>query len=130
MLLSINLFEKHNYVEYMLKIFYKIKIYGRLNVHLIVIRFYIFQLLGITLRADIPFGLDLLDLFWKSLLDRDVDTNTDLSEADILTYKYLKDIEMVRKSLGVIYDNILILSIVSMSCSILLYFSKPSEWPW
>ena len=56
------------------------------------------QLLGITIRADIPFGLDLLPLFWKNLVGVDLDPVTDLQDADILTYNYIKKFEMV--SLG------------------------------
>lgn len=53
------------------------------------------QLLAITIRADIPFGLDLLPVFWKNLVGLDLDPITDLQEADILTYGYIKKFEMV-----------------------------------
>ncbi|KAL3856755.1 hypothetical protein ACJMK2_011476 [Sinanodonta woodiana] len=53
------------------------------------------QLLGITIRADIPLGLDLMPLFWKSLVSVSLDPVTDLQEADYLTYSYIKKIEMV-----------------------------------
>ncbi|XP_053376532.1 probable E3 ubiquitin-protein ligase HECTD4 [Mercenaria mercenaria] len=53
------------------------------------------QLLGITIRADIPIGLDLMASFWKSLVGVSVDTVVDIKEADQLTYSYLKKIEMV-----------------------------------
>ena len=54
------------------------------------------QLLGITIRADIPLGLDLLPVVWKNLVGLDLDPVTDLQEADILTYNYIKKFEMVR----------------------------------
>ncbi|XP_013780547.2 probable E3 ubiquitin-protein ligase HECTD4 [Limulus polyphemus] len=50
------------------------------------------QLLGITMRADIPLPLDLMSCFWKSLLGLPLDPVTDLQQADCLTYKYLKDL--------------------------------------
>ncbi|KAK3084084.1 hypothetical protein FSP39_007865 [Pinctada imbricata] len=53
------------------------------------------QLLGITMRADIPFGLDLLSSLWKVLVGVDLDPVADLKEADLLTYNYIKKIEMV-----------------------------------
>ena len=57
----------------------------------------IFQLLGITIRADIPMGLDLSPSFWKSLVGLELDPVTDIKEADPLTYSYMKKIEMVSK---------------------------------
>jgi len=57
--------------------------------------FVVFQLLAITLRADIPLGIDLLSVFWKNLVGVELDPITDLQEADILTYNYIKKIEMV-----------------------------------
>jgi E3 ubiquitin-protein ligase HECTD4 len=54
-----------------------------------------FQLLGITIRADIPLGLDLLTVAWRTLVGLTPDTCTDLQEADPMTYAYLKKIEMV-----------------------------------
>lgn len=53
------------------------------------------QLLGVTIRADIPIGLDLLGSFWKCLVKTNLDRVMDLQEADILTYNYIKKIEMV-----------------------------------
>ena len=53
------------------------------------------QLLGVTVRADIPLGLDLLPVFWKNLVGLPLDPITDLQEADILTYNYIKKFEMV-----------------------------------
>lgn len=53
------------------------------------------QLLGVTIRADIPIGLDLLGSFWKCLVKANLDQVMDLQEADILTYNYIKKIEMV-----------------------------------
>ncbi|XP_076346000.1 putative E3 ubiquitin-protein ligase HECTD4 isoform X3 [Tachypleus tridentatus] len=50
------------------------------------------QLLGITMRADIPLPLDLMPCFWKSLLGLPLDPLIDLPQADCLTYKYLKDL--------------------------------------
>ena len=58
----------------------------------------LFQLLGITIRADIPIGLDLMSSFWKSLVGVSLDTVVDLKEADQITYNYLKKIEMVRSA--------------------------------
>lgn len=52
-------------------------------------------MLGMTIRADIPFGLDLLSVFWKPLVGVPVDSVTDLKEADSLTYNYIKKLEMV-----------------------------------
>ena len=56
------------------------------------------QLLAVTIRADIPFGLDLLPVFWKSLVGMTLDPVTALQEADRLTYNYIKQFEMVRLS--------------------------------
>ncbi|XP_052243277.1 probable E3 ubiquitin-protein ligase HECTD4 isoform X2 [Dreissena polymorpha] len=53
------------------------------------------QLLGITIRADIPIGLDLMASFWKALVGLPMDSVMDIKEADPLTYSYLKKIEMV-----------------------------------
>jgi hypothetical protein len=47
------------------------------------------------MRADIPYGLDLLPSFWKNLIGCDLDPVTDLQDADITTYYYIKKIEMV-----------------------------------
>uniref|UniRef100_A0A2C9JLI7 HECT domain-containing protein n=5 Tax=Biomphalaria glabrata TaxID=6526 RepID=A0A2C9JLI7_BIOGL len=55
---------------------------------------FIGQLLGITMRADIPLGLDLLSTVWKLLVGLNLDPSTDLQQADALTYKYIKKIEM------------------------------------
>ncbi|GFR88453.1 HECT domain containing E3 ubiquitin protein ligase 4 [Elysia marginata] len=52
------------------------------------------QLLGITIRADIPLGLDLLSTVWKLLVGMNLDPCLDLSEADVVTYKHIKRIEM------------------------------------
>ncbi|OWF52164.1 E3 ubiquitin-protein ligase HECTD4 [Mizuhopecten yessoensis] len=52
------------------------------------------QLLGITMRADIPLGMDLLTCFWKVLVGVNLDPVTDLQEADQITYNYIKKIEM------------------------------------
>ena len=54
-------------------------------------------MLAVTVRADIPFGLDLLQSFWKNLVGIDLDPVTDLQDADILTYTYLKKLEMVSR---------------------------------
>ncbi len=48
------------------------------------------------MRADIPLGLDLLPVFWKNLVGVPLDPITDLQEADIITYNYIKKFEMVR----------------------------------
>lgn len=50
------------------------------------------QLLGVAIRADVPFPLDLLSCFWKSLLGCPLDREEDLREADILTHKLLKNL--------------------------------------
>ncbi|KAK3804042.1 hypothetical protein RRG08_062412 [Elysia crispata] len=52
------------------------------------------QLLGITIRADIPLGLDLLSTVWKLLVGMNLDPCHDLLEADSVTYKHIKKIEM------------------------------------
>ena len=59
---------------------------------------FIGQLLAITVRADIPFGLDLSPVFWKNLVGCDLDPVTDLQDTDILTYNYIKKFEMVSLS--------------------------------
>ncbi|XP_048583049.1 probable E3 ubiquitin-protein ligase HECTD4 isoform X2 [Nematostella vectensis] len=48
------------------------------------------QLLGISLRSDIPLAVDLMPVFWKSLLGRQLDAKEDLRATDILTYNYLR----------------------------------------
>ena len=53
------------------------------------------QLFAVTIRADIPFGLDLLAVFWKNLVGVELDPVTDLQQADIVTYSYIKKFEMV-----------------------------------
>lgn len=55
-------------------------------------------MLGITIRADIPLGLDLLQVFWKNLVGQPLDPITDLQEADILTYNYIKNFEMAESA--------------------------------
>ncbi|GFO01128.1 HECT domain-containing e3 ubiquitin protein ligase 4 [Plakobranchus ocellatus] len=55
---------------------------------------FIGQLLGITIRAGIPLGLDLLSTVWKLLVGMTLDPCLDLQEADAVTYKYIKRIEM------------------------------------
>lgn len=52
-------------------------------------------MLGITIRADIPIGMDLLSCFWKVVVGTSLDLVTDLQDADQLTYNYIKKIEMV-----------------------------------
>lgn len=47
------------------------------------------------MRADIPLGLDMLACVWKLLVGAELDPVTDLKEADLLTYNYIKKIEMV-----------------------------------
>ncbi len=44
-----------------------------------------FQLLGVSIRADMPIALDLLPCFWKSLKGEILDLS-DLREADCITY--------------------------------------------
>uniref|UniRef100_T1J2Q6 HECT domain-containing protein n=1 Tax=Strigamia maritima TaxID=126957 RepID=T1J2Q6_STRMM len=53
------------------------------------------QLLGITIRADIPLPLDLLPCVWKSLLSIPIDSDSDLKEADYLTYNFIKKFSLV-----------------------------------
>lgn len=53
------------------------------------------QLLGIAIRADVPLPLDLLGSFWKGLVDKPLDPEQDLQEADVLTYNYVKKFENV-----------------------------------
>ncbi|XP_055995500.1 probable E3 ubiquitin-protein ligase HECTD4 isoform X2 [Ostrea edulis] len=53
------------------------------------------QMLGITMRADIPLGMDMLSCFWKLIVGTELDPVQDLKEADQLTYNYIKKIEMV-----------------------------------
>ncbi|NWI22304.1 HECD4 ligase, partial [Sula dactylatra] len=53
------------------------------------------QLLGIAIRADVPLPLDLLPSFWKTLVGEPLDPDTDLQEADILTYNYIKKFENI-----------------------------------
>ncbi|XP_014675681.1 PREDICTED: LOW QUALITY PROTEIN: probable E3 ubiquitin-protein ligase HECTD4 [Priapulus caudatus] len=48
------------------------------------------QLLGITVRADIPLALDMLPVFWKAILCCHIDVNAELPEVDLLTDKYCK----------------------------------------
>ena len=62
---------------------------------------YIPQLIAIAIRADIPFGLDLLPLFWKNLVGLKLDPVTDLQEADLSTYNYIKMFEMVSEFIRV-----------------------------
>lgn len=52
-------------------------------------------MLGITIRADIPLGLDFLSTVWKLLVGLTLDPVVDLQQADAVTYKYIKKIEMV-----------------------------------
>lgn len=40
-------------------------------------------------------GLELLPVFWKNLVGLPLDPTTDLQEADIITYNYIKKFEMV-----------------------------------
>ncbi|XP_030623120.1 LOW QUALITY PROTEIN: probable E3 ubiquitin-protein ligase HECTD4 [Chanos chanos] len=55
------------------------------------------QLLGIAIRADVPLPLDLLGSFWKGLVGEPLDPESDLQEADILTYNYIKKFENVKE---------------------------------
>lgn len=48
------------------------------------------QMLGITLRADIPLPLDFLQSTWKSLIGLHLDLTVDLKDADFVTYSYLE----------------------------------------
>uniref|UniRef100_A0A8B9JW99 HECT domain E3 ubiquitin protein ligase 4 n=1 Tax=Astyanax mexicanus TaxID=7994 RepID=A0A8B9JW99_ASTMX len=53
------------------------------------------QLLGIAIRADVPLPLDLLGSFWKGLVGDVLDVDSDLQEADLLTFNYIKKFESV-----------------------------------
>ena len=53
-------------------------------------------MLGVTIRADIPLGMDMLACVWKNLVGVNLDPVTDLQDADEHTYSYIKKIEMVR----------------------------------
>ncbi|XP_026795565.1 probable E3 ubiquitin-protein ligase HECTD4 isoform X2 [Pangasianodon hypophthalmus] len=53
------------------------------------------QLLGIAIRADVPLPLDLQGSFWKGLVGDIPDPETDLQEADFLTYNYAKKFDNV-----------------------------------
>jgi hypothetical protein len=55
---------------------------------------HVFQLLGIAMRSDIPLALDILPSFWKSILDLPLD-ESDLHDADILTYNYIRRLSEV-----------------------------------
>lgn len=57
--------------------------------------FWLLQLLGVAIRAEIPFGIDLASVFWKNLVGLSLDPVVDLQESDIVTYTYIKKIEMV-----------------------------------
>lgn len=57
--------------------------------------FWLLQLLGVAIRAGIPFGLDLASVFWKNLVGLKLDPVVDLQESDIVTYAYIKKIEIV-----------------------------------
>ena len=48
------------------------------------------------IRAEIPFGIDLLSCFWKNLVGVALDPNSDLKDADVITYNYIKKFETVR----------------------------------
>lgn len=63
----------------------------------------LFQILGITIRADIPLGLDLLKSLWQCIVAMSDDPVTNLQEADPLTYNYMKKIEMVSNPLITLY---------------------------
>ncbi|TRY90504.1 hypothetical protein DNTS_002641, partial [Danionella cerebrum] len=51
------------------------------------------QLLGISIRADVPLPLDLLGSFWKGLVGETLEPETDLCEADLLTHTYIRKFE-------------------------------------
>ncbi|XP_077996372.1 putative E3 ubiquitin-protein ligase HECTD4 [Glandiceps talaboti] len=53
------------------------------------------QLLGVSIRADIPISMDLLSTFWKCVVDVPLDCEEDLKEADIVTYKFIKKLEQL-----------------------------------
>ena len=48
------------------------------------------------IRAELPFGLELLPCFWKNLVGLPLDPNSDLRDADVITYNYIKNFETVR----------------------------------
>ena len=47
------------------------------------------QLFAVTIRADIPFGLDLLAVFWKNLVGVELDPVTDLQQAQYLVRSFM-----------------------------------------
>ncbi len=49
-------------------------------------KFFVSQLLGVAIRADMPVALDLLPCFWKSLKGEPLSL-ADLQDADCVTYK-------------------------------------------
>lgn len=53
--------------------------------------FIFFQLLGVSIRAGVPFALDFLPCFWKSLRGESLFI-ADLKEADYVLYKLTSDI--------------------------------------
>lgn len=56
------------------------------------------------MRSDIPLALDILPSFWKSILGLPLD-ESDLRDADILTYNYIRRLSEVLKSLRFIADT-------------------------
>ena len=50
------------------------------------------------MRSDIPLALDILPSFWKSILALPLD-ESDLRDADILTYNYIRRLSEVLESL-------------------------------
>ena len=76
------------------------------------------QVFGVTMRADIPLGIDLLSSFWKCLVGCPLEASSDLMQADILTYNYIKKIENVS-----IVDKPLVNVVIAAFCS-LYHFTK------
>ena len=50
------------------------------------------------MRSDIPLALNILPSFWKSILGVSLD-ESDLRDADILTYNYIRRLSEVLESL-------------------------------
>ena len=50
------------------------------------------------MRSDIPLALDILPSLWKSILGLPLD-ESDLRDADILTYNYIRRLSEVLESL-------------------------------
>lgn len=52
---------------------------------------FVFQLVGVAIRADVPMAMDLLPCFWKNLKEEPL-VVADLREADIITYNFTQQL--------------------------------------